>query len=130
MKIKHRDKDGNPTSYDDLLLKADPKLSGMVGPEHLVERQNTARAAMKHLRQTLTAAKLDALIVFGDDQNESYLEDCRPAFAVPTATPSATTTSSTRPIRTFPIGTSRTAQRSSNRMRRATIQSTLRSHCT
>ncbi len=82
MKIKHRDKDGNPTSYDDLLLKADPKLSGMVGPEHLVERQNTARAAMKHLRQTLSAAQLDALIIFGDDQNESYLEDCRPAFAI------------------------------------------------
>ena len=82
MKIKHRDKEGNPASYDDLLLKADPRLSSMVGPDQLVERQNTARAAMKHLRQTLSAASLDALIVFGDDQNESYLEDCRPAFAI------------------------------------------------
>ncbi len=82
MKIKHRDKDGNPASYDDLLLKADPRLSSMVTPDQLVERQNTARAAMKHLRQALSAASLDALIIFGDDQNESYLEDCRPAFAI------------------------------------------------
>ena len=29
-----------------------------------------------------TPAALDALIVFGDDQNESYLEDCRPVFAI------------------------------------------------
>ena len=34
------------------------------------------------LRQVLSNAKLDALIAFGDDQNESYLEDCRPAFAI------------------------------------------------
>ncbi len=33
-------------------------------------------------RKAVAAAKLDALIVLGDDQNESYLEDCRPAFAV------------------------------------------------
>ena len=130
MKIKHRDKDGNPTSYDDLLLKADPKLSGMVGPENLVERQNTARAAMKHLRQMLTAAKLDALIVFGDDQNEAIWKTAGPPSRFTTATPSATTTSSTRPIRTSRTGTSRTARRSSNRMRHATIRCTLRSRCT
>ncbi len=82
MKIKHRDKDGNPSSYDDLLLKADPQLAGMVTPDQLVVRQNSARAAAKRLRQVLANARLDALIALGDDQNESYLEDCRPAFAV------------------------------------------------
>src|SRR5437899_8254798 len=80
--IKHRDKEGRPVTYGDLLEKADPKLADMVAPEHLVARQNVARAAAQRLRQTLGAAKLDALIVMGDDQNESYLEDCRPAFAV------------------------------------------------
>jgi 3-O-methylgallate 3,4-dioxygenase len=32
--------------------------------------------------QTLAGAKVDALIVIGVDQNESYEEDCRPAFAI------------------------------------------------
>ncbi len=82
MKIKHRDKEGNPASYEELLLKADPQLSGMVTPEQLVVRQNSARAATRRLRQVLSSANLDALIVLGDDQNESYLEDCRPAIAV------------------------------------------------
>jgi hypothetical protein len=80
--IRHRDKEGRPVTYGDLLEKADPKLAHMVAPAHLVARQNVARAAMARLRQTLAAANLDALIVMGDDQDESYKEDCRPAFAI------------------------------------------------
>jgi hypothetical protein len=80
--IKHRDKEGRPVTYGDLLEKADPKLAHMVAPADLVARQNVARAAAGRLRQAVAAARLDALIVLGDDQNESYLEDCRPAFAV------------------------------------------------
>src|SRR3954447_24573034 len=81
-KIKHRDKDGRPVTYGDLLEKADPKLAHIVAPEHLVARQNVARRAIKQLQQTLAKANLDALIVMGDDQDESYKEDCRPAFAI------------------------------------------------
>src|SRR5882757_11085567 len=80
--LRHRDKDGRPVTYGDLLETADPKLAHMVAPEHLVARQNIARAAMQRIRQTVAAARLDALIVMGDDQNESYREDCRPAFAI------------------------------------------------
>src|SRR5215211_2847497 len=81
-KIKHRDKEGRPVTYGDLLEKADPKLAHIVAPEHLVTRQNVARAAIKQLQQTLAKARIDALIVMGDDQDESYKEDCRPAFAI------------------------------------------------
>jgi 3-O-methylgallate 3,4-dioxygenase len=80
--INLRDKEGRPITYGDLLEKADPKLAQMVAPEHLVARQNIARSAIKHVAQTLAGAKVDALIVIGDDQNESYKEDCRPAFAI------------------------------------------------
>jgi 3-O-methylgallate 3,4-dioxygenase len=54
----------------------------MVAPQHLVARQNVARSGIKHVAQTLANAKLDALVVFGDDQDESYKLDCRPAFAI------------------------------------------------
>jgi hypothetical protein len=80
--IRHRDKEGRPVTYGDLLEKADPKLAHLVAPENLVARQNVARAAARRLRDAVNAAALDALIVFGDDQNESYREDCRPAFAI------------------------------------------------
>lgn len=81
-RMKHRDKEGRPVTYGDLLEKADPRLAGMVAPENLVARQNVARAAVRRLREALGGARLDALIVFGDDQNESYREDCRPTFAI------------------------------------------------
>lgn len=81
-KMKHRDKEGRPVSYGDLLEKADPRLAHLVAPANLVARQNVARAAVHRLRAAVSQAALDALIVFGDDQNESYLEDCRPIFAI------------------------------------------------
>ncbi len=80
--IKHRDKDGRPATYAELLERADPKLAALVAPTELVARQNQARAAIAHLKQILAKAELDTLIVMGDDQDESYLEDCRPTFAV------------------------------------------------
>ena len=45
-KMKHRDLEGRPVTYCDLLEAADPKLAHMVAPEHLVARQNIARAAV------------------------------------------------------------------------------------
>ena len=80
--IKHRDKDGRPATYAELLERADPQMAAMVAPAELVARQNKVRAAMTHLRKTLTGARLDALIVMSDDQDEAYLEDARPTFAI------------------------------------------------
>ena len=81
-KIKHRDKEGRPATYAELLEKADPQMAAMVAPAELIARQNKVRAAMAHLSKTLNSAKLDALIVMSDDQDEAYLEDARPTFAI------------------------------------------------
>jgi 3-O-methylgallate 3,4-dioxygenase len=81
-KIRHRDKEGKPATYAELLEKADPKMAAMVAPTELVARQNKARAAGAHLSKVLNSANLDALIVMSDDQDEAYLEDNRPTFAI------------------------------------------------
>src|SRR5260370_29198410 len=52
-KMKHRDKEGRPVTYGDLLEKADPKLAHLVAPENLVARQNVARSAARRLRDAL-----------------------------------------------------------------------------
>src|SRR5581483_4448538 len=80
--IRHRDKEGRPTTYAALLEKADPKMASMVAPGELIARQNKVREAMRHLGSTLNTAGLDALIVMSDDQDEAYLEDARPTFAI------------------------------------------------
>jgi aromatic ring-opening dioxygenase catalytic subunit (LigB family) len=81
-KIKLRDKEGRPATYAEVLEKADPKMAAMTAPVQLVARQNKVRAAMARLSKTLKTAKLDTLIVMSDDQDEAYLEDARPTFAV------------------------------------------------
>jgi hypothetical protein len=81
-KIKHRDKEGRPTTYAELLEKADPKMAAMVAPPELVARQNKVRAASARLSKVLNSTGLDALIVMSDDQDEAYLEDNRPTFAI------------------------------------------------
>jgi hypothetical protein len=81
-KIKHRDKEGRPATYAELLEKADPMMAAMVAPAELVARQNKVRAASAQLSKTLNSAKLDALIIMSDDQDEAYLEDNRPTFAI------------------------------------------------
>jgi len=81
-RIKHRDREGQPVTYAELLEKADPKMADLVAPVELVARQNKARAAGAHLGKVLSSAKLDALIVMSDDQDEAYLEDNRPTFAI------------------------------------------------
>ncbi len=81
-KIKHRDKEGRPASYAELLERADPRMAEMVAPAELVARQNQARAATAHIAKVLNNATLDALIVMSDDQDEAYLEEARPTFAI------------------------------------------------
>ena len=81
-KIKHRDKEGQPATYAELLERADPKMAAMTAPAELVARQNKVRSAMAQLSKTLNTSKLDALIVMSDDQDEAYLEDARPTFAI------------------------------------------------
>jgi len=81
-RIKLRDKEGRLTTYAEVLEKADPKMAAMTAPAELVARQNKVRAAMAHLSKTLNTAGLDTLIVMSDDQDEAYLEDARPTFAI------------------------------------------------
>src|ERR1700749_29214 len=77
-KIKHRDKEGRPTTYAELLEKADPQMAALVSPEQLAARQAKVRAAGAHLSKVLNTGGLDTLIVMSDDQDEAYLEDARP----------------------------------------------------
>jgi len=78
----HRDKDGNPVTYDDLLGRADPAIAELIRPEALEARHTVAMGNLARIRETLRAAVLDALIVVGDDQNELYDEANTPCILV------------------------------------------------
>ena len=76
------DRAGNPTSYEQLLAIAPQKAEAMVTPEKMGERYDAAEAAMDQLGDRIGAAKLDVLIVVGDDQTELFRTTNNPSFAI------------------------------------------------
>ena len=76
----HLDREGKRVTYQELLHSAPPgiHISGAI-----IEKQVTAcERHLDRLAHSITEAKLDALIVVGDDQREQYFEDNTPAFLV------------------------------------------------
>lgn len=78
----HLHKDGRRATYDDLLAVAPPSLRAELAPEKHAKRHGEAQAALGRLRDGLADAKLDAVIIVGDDQKEVYHEDNMPSVLV------------------------------------------------
>src|ERR1700722_236116 len=76
------DFDGNACDYDTLLRRAPADALERIAPEHLTRRRGEAMAAMARLRDDVAAARLDALIIVGDDQEELFQHDNMPAIGI------------------------------------------------
>jgi 3-O-methylgallate 3,4-dioxygenase len=78
----HLGRDGRPATYAALEREAPPGIAGQLAPHVISSRVSECERAVERLAGAIAAAKLDALIVIGDDQHEQYLEDNMPAFLV------------------------------------------------
>src|ERR1041384_8327379 len=78
----HQHPDGRSATYDELLVKAPASLREEITPEKHASRHGEAMAARGRLRDGLAEARLDALIVVGDDHKELYHDDNMPAVLV------------------------------------------------
>jgi 3-O-methylgallate 3,4-dioxygenase len=76
------DKFGRPTTYGDLLAKADPSIKDQLKLEVMQERVEKCTASIERVARQLAEARLDALVIVGDDQNEQYGEDNMPAILI------------------------------------------------
>jgi hypothetical protein len=76
------DFDGNACNYADLLARAPADALQRIAPENLARRHGEAMAAMARLRDDVAGARLDALIIVGDDQEELFHHDNMPAFGI------------------------------------------------
>ena len=76
------DTDGRPTSYEAQLQRAPTDIDEQITPERMRQRHQAVEAAMARLGDYLRDARLDALIVVGDDQDELYHADNMPGFLV------------------------------------------------
>jgi hypothetical protein len=76
------DKNGRPCTYGELLENADPSIKQQIAPKVLEERSARCTENIARLAKDLAEAKLDALIIIGDDQHEQFFEDNMPAILV------------------------------------------------
>ena len=76
------DKRGRPCTYGELLSAADPGIAEQIAPAVLEERSARCNAAITRVARTIADARLDTLIVIGDDQHEQFFDDNMPAILV------------------------------------------------
>ena len=76
------DKNGKPCTYGELLEQADPSIKQQIEPKVLEQRSARCTDNIARLARDLAGAKLDALIIVGDDQHEQFFEDNMPAMLV------------------------------------------------
>jgi len=76
------DRAGRKVTYNDLLAAAPPRSEEVVTPEKMSARYDEVQAAIDELRQRVQAARLDVLIVVGDDQTELFRLSNNPALAI------------------------------------------------
>jgi hypothetical protein len=76
------DKNGKPCTYRELLAQADPSIKRQIEPKVLEERSARCTENIARLARDLAEARLDALIVIGDDQHEQFFDDNMPAILI------------------------------------------------
>jgi hypothetical protein len=76
------DKNGKPCTYGELLEKADPAIKQQIEPKVLEQRSARCTENIAKLSRELIDARLDALIIIGDDQNEQFFDDNMPAILI------------------------------------------------
>jgi 3-O-methylgallate 3,4-dioxygenase len=78
----HLDREGRRVSFEELLRSAPPGIDSQITPQAIERRIAACERNIDRLAQSIAGAKLDALLIVGDDQKEQYFEDNLPAFLV------------------------------------------------
>ena len=76
------DRSGQPCTYADLLARAPANAVEIVSAAAVARRYAEAHDAMARMTQAIAQARLDAMIVLGDDQHELFDERHMPSIGV------------------------------------------------
>jgi 3-O-methylgallate 3,4-dioxygenase len=80
---KHIDLKGRLVPYEQMRAEANPAIARQyINPQSFRERFERVHAGIARMKAAIAAAKLDALVIVGDDQHEIFQDDNLPAFAV------------------------------------------------
>ena len=75
--------DGIVSNFEDLLARTDTaRIAKEITPARFEQRHQQNQKAIAHLSQKLCDARLDVLVMVGDDQQEYLLDDNMPALCI------------------------------------------------
>jgi hypothetical protein len=73
---------GTPRPFDELVAARPADAAERIRPEAAARRFDETHAAMARLTADITRARLDVLVIVGDDQRELFKDNSRPAIGV------------------------------------------------
>ncbi len=82
LKGRYFDREGNSCSYEELLARAPANAPDLVTDEAVAQRYKAVREAIDRMKADVLAAKLDVLIICGDDQHELFNDDLMPPMVI------------------------------------------------
>lgn len=83
--MREKDEHDDRLDYPALVAKAEkvyPNLEAELTHEKWEQRFEACQQGIKKLGQIVSDAKLDAIVIFGDDQHEQFSDDNMPAMAI------------------------------------------------
>ena len=81
-KGKFLDKDGRPARYEELRATTGDEVRDLLSPEHMDARYDQVQDGVERIKRTIADAKLDVLLVVGDDQDELFHSDNLPSLLI------------------------------------------------
>ncbi len=69
-------------NYEEVLGKANPKIRNELTEDVFKKKYDACQKALSKLRETLSRASPDCVVIIGDDQHEQYWEENMPMFSI------------------------------------------------
>ena len=82
LRMKYYDRAGRPRSYAEVLAQAPANIEELLADDAITARYHEVQQAMKRMRSEIAAAKLDALVIVGDDQHELFQDEHMPSIGI------------------------------------------------
>jgi catalytic LigB subunit of aromatic ring-opening dioxygenase len=82
LRMKFYDRQGNPRSYAEVLATAPANIAELVADNAITARYHQVQEAMKRMRREIAEARLDALVIVGDDQHELFQDQHMPSIGI------------------------------------------------
>jgi hypothetical protein len=81
-RLPYYDAEGRRCSFDDLLARAPANAEEYIGAPLITRRFHEVQQAMQRMKAEIASAKLDALVIVGDDQYELFQDQLMPAIGI------------------------------------------------